>query len=159
MELLRAAIEDGIRDIAEHRIETSRKPASYIEINLVPGEICMAVLHAFTLKTHRKVTYAHNQLAVEFETSGWKALERIMQRDATKTVVPDSGVVEVGIPKFKWMLMPYSKLVLSLKSYKLMSPGESASHIDAPKCHEFNVKLSDRQYCSFCLRKHCACED
>ena len=158
-ELLRAAIEDAIRDIAEHKIESARKPASFIEINLVPGEICMAILHALTLKTHREVTYKHNQLAVEFKAVGWKALEPIMLRDATKTVVPDSGVVIVGIPKFKWMLMPYSKLVLSLESYTLLSPGESASHVDVPKCHEYNVRLSDRQYCSFCIRKYCICKE
>jgi hypothetical protein len=58
----------------------------------------MAILHALTLKPHREVTYTHNQLAVEFKAVGWKALEPIMQRDATKILLPDSGVVEVGIP-------------------------------------------------------------
>jgi hypothetical protein len=77
-ELLRAAIEDGIRNVADHRIESSRMPASYSEINLVPGEICMAILQVLTLKTHREVTYKHNQLAVEFKAVGWNALEPIM---------------------------------------------------------------------------------
>ena len=158
---LRAAIEDGLQYIAEHRIEQSRKPASPINIVLVPGQICMAILHAFTLKSHRKVSYAYNQIAVEFKDDDWKAMEQIMKRNARKTVVPDSGVVVVGAPKFKWMLLPYSKLVLSLKYYKLESHGGSISHIDtsANGSREFRSRLSDREKCSRCLRKNCDCDE
>ena len=156
---LRAAIEDGLQYIAEHKIEQSRKAVSPIEIVLVPGQICMALLHAFTLKSHRKVSYAYNQIAVEFIADDWKAMEQIMNRNAHKTVVPDSGVVVVGAPKFKWMLLPYSKLVLSLKYYKLESHGGSISHIDTSGngSREFRTRLSDRQICSCCLRKNCVC--
>ncbi len=91
---------------------------------------------------------------------GWKALERIMIRNAHRTVVPESGVVVVGAPKFKWMMLPYSKLVLSLKSFKLESAGASLSHLDssANKSREFNSKLSDREICSCCLRRYCICD-
>jgi len=157
LEPLRANIEDGISSIADHQLEFSRKPASLMEINLVPGEVCMALLYQNTAQSARKVTYRHNQLAVEYK--GWKALEPIMKRDAKKTVVPDSGVVEVGNPKFKWMLLPYNRLVLSLESYKLMTPGETATHVDADCGSAYRAVLFDRQYCSFCLRRYCACEE
>ena len=161
---LRAAIEDGLTYIGKHTIEASRKPASPIEITLVSGQICMAILHAFTLKSHRTTSYTNNQMAVEYHAEdpgdSWKALERIMLRNAHKTVVPESGVVVVGAPKFKWMMLPYSKLVLSLKYYKLESPGGSITHLDtsANGSREFNSKLSDRTICSICLRKYCGCE-
>ena len=161
---LRAAIEDGLRYIGMHKIEFSRKPASPIEIATVPGQICMAILQAFTSKSQRMVTYSSNQIAVEFKEDraggGWKALERIMIRNAHRTVVPESGVVVVGAPKFKWMMLPYSRLVLSLKSFKLESAGGSLSHLDssANKSREFNSKLSDREICSCCLRRYCICD-
>ena len=163
---LRAAIEDGLTYIGMQRIEASRKPASVIEIVTVPGQICMAILHAFSLKSHRKATYTSNQIAVEYvddeDASGescWKALKQIMLRNAHKTAVPDSGIVVVGAPKFKWMMLPYSKLVLSLKYYKLESPGGSIAHLDTSGSgsREFNSKLSDRDICSVCLRKYCVC--
>ena len=163
---LRAAIEDGLTHIGMHRIEAFRKPASLIEIVGVPGQICMAILHAFTLKSHRKATYTSNQIAVEFlegddaHGGSWKSLERIMLRNAHKTVIPDSGTVVAGPPKFKWMMLPYSKLVLSLKYYKLESPGGTVTHLDTSGnvSREFNSKLSDKDICSLCLRKYCVCE-
>ena len=84
-----------------------------------------------------------------------------MNRNAHKTVVPDSGVVVVGAPKFKWMLLPYSKLVLSLKYYKLESHGGSISHIDtsANGSREFRSRLSDSEKCSRCLWKNCDCDE
>ena len=164
---LRAAIEDGLTYIGMQTIETSRKPASVIEIVTVPGPICMAILFEFGLKSHRTATYTSNQIAVEYndanDPSGkscWKALEKIMLRNAHKTAVPDSGIVVVGAPKFKWMMLPYSKLVLSLKYYKLESPGGSIAHLDTSGngSREFKSKLSDPDICSGCLRKYCVCD-
>ncbi len=78
-----------------------------------------------------------------------------MLRNAHRTVVPDSGVVVAWAPQFKWMMLPYSKLVLSLKNFKLESHGGSISHLDS--CASGNSKLSDRDICSICLRKYCSC--
>ncbi len=127
----------------------------------------MAILFEFGLKSHRTATYTSNQIAVEYndakDPSGkscWKALEKIMLRKAHKTAVPDSGIVVVGAPKFKWMMLPCSKLVLSLKYYKLESPGGSIAHLDTSGngSREFKSKLSDPDICSVCLRKYCVCD-
>jgi hypothetical protein len=80
-----------------------------------------------------------------------------MLHNAHRTLVPYSGVVVAWAPKFKWMMLPYSKLVLSLKKIKLESHRYegSISHLDS--CASGNSKLSDREICSIYLRKYCSC--
>jgi hypothetical protein len=157
---LRAAIEDGLQYIADYRPESSRKPPSPIELYMIPGEICMALLHQFTSNADRKeVKYVENHISVEYYDN-WRGLEPIMKRNAKRTEVPGSGVVVAGAAKFKWMLLPYSKLVVSLEYYKLLTPGETASHLDTSrtKSREFTAKLTDKKVCRLCLRQTgCAC--
>ena len=127
---------------------------------MIPGEICMALLHQYTSNADRKeVIYHENHLSVEY-FGDWTGLEPIMKRNAKRTIVSDSGVVEVGAAKFKWMLLPYSKLVVSLKYYKLLTPGGTTSHLDTSqsKCREFDSKITDKKVCRQCLRRtECAC--
>jgi hypothetical protein len=161
---LKAAIEDGLRYIADYKPESSRKPPSPIDLHMIPGDICMALLRKFTSHLDRKaVIYDENHLSVQYHDD-WRGLEPIMKRNAHRTIVPNSGVVVAGAAKFKWMLLPYSKLVVSLRYYKLLTPGETASHLDTSgtKSREFDTKLTDKTVCRQCLRRFgtgCKCHD
>ena len=158
---LRAAIEDGLQYIADYKPESSRKPPSPIELHMIPGEICMALLHQFTSHADRKeVIYDENHMSVEY-FDDWRGLEPIMKRklklklrNAMRTEVPHSGVVVAWAAKFKWMLLPYSKLVVSLRYYKLLTPGETGSHLDTSgtKSREYSAKITDKNVCRQCLR-------
>jgi hypothetical protein len=98
-------------------------------------------------------------LTIEYKD--WSALEPIMERNARETILSDGSKFVAGNPKFKWMMLPYSRLVVSLSSVKLLSRGGSASHLDTTNAgsREFNSKLTDSKYCKLCLRRkfdsHC----
>jgi hypothetical protein len=150
------AIEDGLHAAADYKAESS-KSLSPIEIRM-SGQICMALLYKLTQPNQRKVHYESNNLTVEY--SNWGGLEPIMGRNASETTLSDGCVFIAGQPKFKWMILPYSRLVLSLKDFKLLSRGRTAAHLDttAARRLEYNSKLVDGKYCKVCLRKkECTC--
>ena len=148
---LMCGIEDGLNAAVDFKAESS-KSLSPIELRM-SGQICMALLYKFTTESSMKVTYESNALTVEYEQ--WRALEPIMGRNARETELSDGLIFEAGQPKFKWMMLPYSRVVLSLKDFKLLSRGRTASHLDTTKSgrKEYNAKLTDTKYCKFCLRK------
>ena len=83
-----------------------------------------------------------------------------MGRNARETILSDGCKLVAGQAKFKWMLLPYSRLVLSLKDFKLLSRGGSVTHLDTNQSRrlEYNSKLTDGKYCKLCLRKKpCQC--
>ena len=153
---LTCAIEDGLHAAADYKAESS-KSLSPIEIRM-SGQICMALLFKLTQANQRRATYESNNLCVEY--SNWGGLEPIMGRNARETTLSDGCILQAGQPKFKWMLLPYSRLVLSLKDFKLLSRGGSVSHLDTTQSRrsEYNSKLTDGKYCKLCLRKKpCQC--
>ncbi len=84
---------------------------------MIPGEICMVLLHQFTLNTDKKeVKYGENHTSIKY-FDDWTGLEPIMKRNMERTEMCGSGVVVAGAAEFKWMLVPYSKLVVSLLFY------------------------------------------
>ena len=78
-----------------------------------------------------------------------------MGRNARETELSDGQIFEAGKPKFKWMMLPYSRLVLSLQDFKLLSRGRTVSHLDTTGSgrKEYNAMLTDGKYCKLCLRK------
>jgi hypothetical protein len=113
----------------------------------------MSLLYIFTPKSLRAAAFTHNNLTIEYKD--WSALEPIMERNARETILSDGTKFVAGNPKFKWMMLPYSRLVVSLSSVRLLSRGGSASHLDTTKAgsREFNSKLTDSKYCKSCLRR------
>ena len=153
---LSCAIEDGLHAAADYKAESS-KSLSPIEIRM-SGQICMALLFKLTQPSQRKATYESNCLCVEYKN--WVGLAPIMGRDAHETTLTDGCIFQAGQPKFKWMLLPYSRLVLSLQDYRLLSRGGSATHLDTSdsRRREYNSLLKDAKYCKLCLRKRpCPC--
>jgi hypothetical protein len=144
-------IEDGLNAAVDYKAESS-KGLSPIELRM-SGQICMAMLYKFTAERHRKVVYDSNTLTVEY--AQWRELEPIMGRDARETELTDGQIFEAGKPKFKWMMLPYSRLVLSLQDFKLLSRGRTVSHLDTTGSgrKEYNAMLTDGKYCKLCLRK------
>ena len=151
---LTCAIEDGLHAAVDYKAESS-KSLSPIEIRM-PGPICMALLFKLSQPSQRKATYESNCLCVEYRN--WGGLEPIMGRNAHATTLSDGCIFQAGQPKFKWMLLPYSRLVLSLHDFQLLSRGRSASHMDTSNSREYNSQLKDAKYCKLCLRKRpCPC--
>jgi hypothetical protein len=147
---LQAGIENGLHAVEGYKPESSKSPSPF-EI-LMPGQICMSLLYKHTAKRQRKAMFTSNNLTVEYPAD-WKALVPIMGRNARETTLSDGSVLVAGKAKFKWMLLPYSRLVVSLSFVKLLSRGRSASHLDTSKAgeREFKAKLSDSKYCKLCL--------
>jgi hypothetical protein len=80
----------------------------------MPGQICMSLLYKRTQQRGRKAAFTNNNLTIEYED--WKALESIMGRNAREIILSDGSKFEAGNAKFKWMMLPYSRLVVSLSS-------------------------------------------
>ena len=120
----------------------------------MPGQICMSLLYNCTTKSRRKAAFTHNNLTIEYD-GDWKALEPIMGRNARETILSDGCKLVAGQAKFKWMVLPYSRLVVFLSFVKLLSRGGSASHLDTTNAglREFNSKLNDSKYCKLCLHR------
>ena len=153
---LSCAIEDGLHAAVDYKAESS-KSLSPIEIRM-SGQICMALLFKWTQPSQRKATYESNCLCVEYRN--WGGLEPILGRNAHATTLSDGCIFHAGQPKFKWMLLPYSRLVLSLSDFQLLSRGGSVSHVDTSHSRrlEYNSLLKDAKYCKLCLRKKpCPC--
>ena len=113
----------------------------------------MSLLYYFTQASGRKAAFTHNNLTIEYQD--WNALEPIMERNARETILLDGTKLVAGNAKFKWMMLPYSRLVVSLSFVKLLSRGGSASHLDTTNAglREFNSKLNDSKYCKLCLHR------
>ena len=153
---LMCAIDDGLHAAEDYKAESS-KSLSPIEIRM-SGQICLALLYKLTQPNQRKVEYESNTLMVEY--GNWAGLAPIMGRNARETTLSDGCIFIAGQPKFKWMMLPYSRLVLSLKDFQLLSRGRSVAHLDSTGARrlEYNSKLKDGKYCKICLRKKkCAC--
>jgi hypothetical protein len=136
-------------------------PFNTVELQF-EGQILMAILEQYSVHGQRQVYYESNCLMVSFDhdgMSGWEALSQVMGRNMSSTVlVPQGGhILELGNPKFKWMMLPYSKVVLTVKYSTLLTPGgsrENWSNKDTPaSLREYNRKLRDPSKCSHCLRR------
>ena len=149
---LRAGIENGLHAVEDYKPESSKSPSPF-EL-LMPGQLCMSLLYHCTTKSRRKAAFTHNNLTIEYD-GDWRALEPIMGRNARETILSDGCKLVAGQAKFKWMLLPYSRLVVSLSFVKLLSRGGSASHLDTTNAglREFNSKLNDSKYCKLCLHR------
>jgi hypothetical protein len=149
---LRAGIENGLHAIQDYKPESSKSPSPF-EL-LMPGQLCMSLLYHCTTKSRRKSAFTHNNLTIKYD-GDWKALEPIMGRNARETILSDGCKLVAGQAKFKWMMLPYSRLVVSLSFVKLLSRGGSASHLDTTNAglREFNSKLNDSKYCKLCLHR------
>ena len=105
---LRAGIENGLHAVQDYKPESSKSPSPF-ELQM-PGQICMSLLYYFTQASGRKAAFTHNNLTIEYQD--WNALEPIMERNARETILLDGTKLVAGNAKFKWMMLPYSRLVV-----------------------------------------------
>ena len=169
---LRAAIDNFIVNSACSRPEDSARDHNTLDLSYsIPGPVCMAVLFAFTVPHSRVSDFSKNCLTVSFPDD-WFSLEKIMGRNAHMTQVPALGgnFFEAGGPKFKMMILPVSKIVMTLRYAKLLSQGASGAVLNnegsASAAREFNARLREPWLCYLCLRTKrlghathlCACD-
>jgi hypothetical protein len=125
---LRAQLEDFILQSSVRKAEddVSIRKKNTLDITAVPPEVVVALLHDMTPadKDSRSVGYCENVLSIEW-AAGWDVLESVFGRNCSRTEIPALGgnIFEAGKPRFKYLLLPFPKVELSLQYTKLLSAG------------------------------------
>jgi hypothetical protein len=125
---LRAQLEDFILQSSVRKAEEdiSIRKKNTLDITAVLPEVAVALLHDMTPagKDSRSVGYCENVLSIEW-AAGWDVLESVFRRTCSRTEIPALGgnIFEAGNPRFKYLLLPFPKMELSLQYTKLSSAG------------------------------------
>ena len=153
---LRAAIDNFLVSSACNRPEDSVRNTNTLDFSYsISGP--MAVLFENTEAGQRVSAFKNCCLRVSFEDN-WCALDKIMGRNAHMTKVQGLGgnIFEAGGPVFKMIGLPLSKITMTLRYAKLLTPGATATVLNnqgsSGARREFRAGLREPRLCYFCLR-------
>ena len=171
---LRAQLEDFIlqSSVRKAEEEVSIRKRNNLDITAVQPEVVVALLHEMTpdADDSRSVGYCGNVLSIEWK-GGWDVLESVFGRNCSRTAIPALGgnIFVAGNPRFKFLLLPFSKVEFSLQYTALLSAGaemEIWSNKDNAACQKEHNSFPRLPQCKTCMRlvrpRHvthaCTCE-